>query len=56
MTAPTTTMLGSLDASGRLRYAGRTTVLNLAVRQALAVELQPGGAAHPWTGWTFSAG
>ncbi|MFE2692634.1 hypothetical protein ACFXKI_18480 [Streptomyces mirabilis] len=56
MTAPPTALLGRLAASGRLQYAGRTTVLNLAVRQALAAELQPGGAAHPWTGWTFSAG
>ncbi|WP_079072776.1 ATP-dependent DNA ligase [Streptomyces canus] len=55
-TAPTTALLGRLDASGRLQYVGRTTALNLSVRQALAAELQPGGTAHPWTGWTFSAG
>lgn len=53
--APTTALLGRFDADGRLQYAGRTTVLNLAVRQTLAAELQPGGPAHPWTGWTFSA-
>ncbi|MFE4721932.1 hypothetical protein ACFRLW_37140 [Streptomyces sp. NPDC056728] len=56
LTSPTTALLGRLDASGRLQYAGRTTVLNKVVRQALAAELQPGGAAHPWRGWTFSAG
>ncbi|MFC9679033.1 hypothetical protein [Streptomyces sp. NPDC056948] len=54
--APTTALLGRFDADGRLQYAGRTAALNLAVRQALAAELQPGAAAHPWTGWTFSAG
>ncbi|MGQ4383620.1 ATP-dependent DNA ligase [Streptomyces sp. SAS_270] len=54
-TAPTTALLGRFDADGRLQYAGRTTVLNLAVRQTLAAELQQGGPAHPWMGWTFSA-
>lgn len=54
-TAPTTALLGRLDASGRLEYAGRATVLNLALRQALAAELPPCGTAYPWTGCTFSA-
>lgn len=54
--APTTALLGRLDASGQRQHAGRTTLLNLAARQALAAELQPGGATHPWTGWTLSVG
>ncbi|WP_331732781.1 ATP-dependent DNA ligase [Streptomyces sp. NBC_00015] len=56
LAAPTTALLGRFDAAGRLQYTGRTTVLNAAARQALAVELQPSRPGHPWTGWTFSAG
>lgn len=54
--APTAALLGRFDAEGQLQYVGRTTVLNVAARQTLASELQPGRPGHPWTGWTFSAG
>ncbi|MFD6597665.1 ATP-dependent DNA ligase [Streptomyces coelicoflavus] len=56
LASPTTALLGRFDADGTLQYAGRTTVLNLAARQALAAALQPARPDHPWTGWTFSTG
>lgn len=56
LAAPTTALLGRFDSDGQLQYAGRTTMLNLSARQALARELQPGRPGHPWTGWAFSAG
>ncbi len=54
--APTTALLGRYDASGRLRYTGRTTTLGAAVRHALADQLHAGDAEHPWTGRTFRVG
>ncbi|MFF9786289.1 ATP-dependent DNA ligase [Streptomyces nigrescens] len=53
---PSSALLGRFDADGHMRYVGRSTVLNVASRQALAAELQPAGPRHPWKGWTFSAG
>jgi ATP-dependent DNA ligase len=56
LAAPTTALLGRFDTDGQLQYAGRTTVLNPASRQALAAALKPAAVGHPWTGWTFAAG
>ncbi|MYQ96890.1 ATP-dependent DNA ligase [Streptomyces sp. SID4946] len=42
--APRTVLLGRYDNAGRLQYTGRTTTLS------------PRRGAHPWEGWTFSAG
>ncbi|MDQ0605506.1 ATP-dependent DNA ligase [Streptomyces canus] len=54
--APTAALLGRYDASGRLRYTGRTTTLGAAVRHALADQLHAGDSDHAWTGRTFSVG
>ncbi|MFF9819572.1 hypothetical protein [Streptomyces sp. NPDC014006] len=43
------------DTDGRLRYVGRSTTLPSSCRPGLASLLTPARAAHPWTGWTFSA-
>jgi hypothetical protein len=56
LSASVTALLGRFDTDGHLQYAGRTTVLNTAVRQALGATLRPGHVDHPWTGWSFSAG
>ncbi|MFD8003975.1 hypothetical protein [Streptomyces mirabilis] len=56
LTAPAAALLGRRDARGRLQYAGRTAVLNLAARQALTAGLRPVSPDHPWTDWTFFAG
>ncbi|MDQ0605275.1 ATP-dependent DNA ligase [Streptomyces canus] len=53
---PTTALLGRYDASGRLRYAGRTTTLGAAVRHTLADQLRTGDADHAWTGRSFRVG
>lgn len=55
-TAPRTLLLGRYDRAGRLRYVGRSTTLSGAVGRAVADHLAPSHGAHPWTGWTFSAG
>ncbi|MER7219036.1 MULTISPECIES: ATP dependent DNA ligase [Streptomyces] len=56
LTAPRTVLLGRYDAAGRLQYAGRSTTLSQAVSRALVGVLAPPMGAHPWEGWTFSAG
>ncbi|MFF4442423.1 ATP-dependent DNA ligase [Streptomyces sp. NPDC001621] len=53
--APRTLLLGRYDTDGRLRYIGRSTTLPQTAGRALAGLLTP-ATAHPWTGWTFSAG
>ncbi|MFE3687788.1 ATP-dependent DNA ligase [Streptomyces sp. NPDC059095] len=53
---PRTVLLGRYDAAGYLQYAGRSTTLSQAASRALAERLSPAPLAHPWTGWTFSAG
>ncbi|MGJ5763257.1 hypothetical protein [Streptomyces galbus] len=54
--APRTVLLGRYDAAGRLQYVGRSTTLSARLARALGdVLVQPTGA-HPWAGWTFSAG
>ena len=51
---PETVLVGRFDASGRLRYAGRTHALqprqrrDLASLLALAVQRRSGGIDHPW--------
>ncbi|SEG85905.1 ATP-dependent DNA ligase [Actinacidiphila yanglinensis] len=54
--SPATVLLGRLDASGALRYVGRTSVLSRETGRALAAQLTAPSGGHPWTGWTFSAG
>ncbi|MGA5895114.1 hypothetical protein [Streptomyces venetus] len=49
-------LLGRYDAAGRLQYTGRSTTLSQAAGRAVAGELAPPRGAHPWKGWTFSAG
>nr|AOE46842.1 polydeoxyribonucleotide synthase [Streptomyces antibioticus] len=56
LTAPRTVLLGRYDAQGRLQYTGRSTTLSQAAGRALADLLTPPMGAHPWQGWTFSAG
>lgn len=56
LTAPRTLLLGRYDPAGRLRYVGRSTTLSGAAGRAVADHLAPPRGAHPWTGWTFSAG
>ncbi|MFJ6000295.1 hypothetical protein [Streptomyces sp. NPDC092370] len=56
LTAPRTLLLGRYDPAGRLRYVGRSTTLSGAVGRAVSEQLAPPRGAHPWTGWTFSAG
>ncbi|MBT3167538.1 ATP-dependent DNA ligase [Streptomyces sp. Vc74B-19] len=53
--APRTLLLGRYDAGGRLRFVGRTTTLPQSAGRALAGLLTP-ATAHPWAGWSFSAG
>lgn len=54
--SPTTVLLGRLDARGALQYVGRTSALPREAARALAAQLTMQSGAHPWTGWTFSAG
>jgi ATP-dependent DNA ligase len=56
LTAPRTLLLGRYDTAGRLQYAGRSTTLSQSAGRALADRLTPPEGAHPWEGWTFSAG
>ncbi|MEU3862636.1 hypothetical protein AB0F03_35865 [Streptomyces sp. NPDC028722] len=56
LAAPRTVLLGRQDAAGRLQYTGRSTTLSQATGRALADALAPPRGAHPWEGWTFSAG
>ncbi|MCZ0210718.1 ATP-dependent DNA ligase [Streptomyces sp. UMAF16] len=56
LTAPRTVLLGRYDAAGRLQFTGRSTTLSQAAGRALADLLAPPTGAHPWQGWTFSAG
>lgn len=57
LAAPRTLLLlGRYDRAGRLRYVGRSTTLSGAAGRAVADQLAPPRGAHPWTGWTFSAG
>ncbi|MFH8379071.1 ATP-dependent DNA ligase [Streptomyces cyaneofuscatus] len=55
LTDPATALLGRYDQAGRLRYAGRSTVLSRPLTAALLARLSPAGEEHPWTGRTFSA-
>ncbi|MFF9206774.1 ATP-dependent DNA ligase [Streptomyces sp. NPDC014986] len=50
LAAPRTLLLG------RLQYTGRSTTLSQAAGRTLADRLAAPTGAHPWTGWTFSAG
>lgn len=56
LAAPRTLLLGRYDPVGRLQYIGRSTTLSRAAGRTVAVHLSPPHGAHPWTGWTFSAG
>ncbi|MFE7935531.1 ATP-dependent DNA ligase [Streptomyces sp. NPDC057456] len=56
LAAPRTLLLGRYDRAGRLRYVGRSTTLSGGVGLVVADQLAPPHGAHPWTGWTFSAG
>lgn len=56
LTAPRTLLVGRYDRAGRLQYIGRSTTLSRTAGRALADQLAPPQEAHPWTGWTFSAG
>ncbi|MFH9677461.1 ATP-dependent DNA ligase [Streptomyces sp. NPDC017405] len=56
LTTPRTVLLGRYDAAGRLQYTGRSTTLSQAAGRAPADVLIPPTGAHPWQGWTFSAG
>jgi ATP-dependent DNA ligase len=56
LTAPRTVLLGRYDHQGRLQYVGRSTTLSQTAGRALADHLLPPTGAHPWEGWTFSAG
>lgn len=53
---PRTLLLGRYDTDGQLHYSGRTTTLPQATARTIAGLLAPARHAHPWTGWTFSAG
>ncbi|MEV7060763.1 ATP-dependent DNA ligase [Streptomyces microflavus] len=55
VTDPATVLLGHYDQAGRLRYAGRSTVLPRPLATTLPALLSPAGEDHPWTGRTFSA-
>jgi ATP-dependent DNA ligase len=56
LATPTAVLLGRLDQTGQLQFAGRTTVLTRSLAQSLAAQLTPASHGHPWTGWSFSAG
>ncbi|MET8572039.1 hypothetical protein [Streptomyces sp. NPDC004783] len=54
--APRTLLLGRYNASGTLRYIGRTVPLSRTATTALANVLTPAAGEHPWAGRTFIAG
>ncbi|MGW5568192.1 ATP-dependent DNA ligase [Streptomyces tendae] len=56
VTGPRTLLLGRYDATGRLRYTGRTVPLARTAATGLAAVLTPAGGGHPWTERTFTAG
>ncbi|MGV9503626.1 hypothetical protein ACWDQ0_35705 [Streptomyces sp. NPDC003642] len=56
LATPRTVLLGRYDHAGRLQYTGRSTTLSQATGRALSDVLSPARGAHPWEGWTFSAG
>ncbi|MEU9197736.1 ATP-dependent DNA ligase [Streptomyces hundungensis] len=56
LSLPRAVLLGRYDTEGRLQYAGRSTTLSQAASRNLAERLAPAAPAHPWRGWTFSAG
>ncbi|MEV4790155.1 ATP-dependent DNA ligase [Streptomyces tuirus] len=57
LAAPRTLLLGRYDRAGRLQYTGRSTTLSQTAGRTLAHLLTPAPpSAHPWNGWTFSAG
>ncbi|MFC9234885.1 ATP-dependent DNA ligase [Streptomyces decoyicus] len=53
---PTDVLLGRFDATGRLRYAGRSTPLTARTGRQLSQQLAPAAPDHPWRGHSFSAG
>ncbi|MEU5117150.1 hypothetical protein AB0G64_37435 [Streptomyces longwoodensis] len=55
LAAPGTVLLGRYDTAG-LQYTGRSTTLSAHVGRALGEVLARPTSAHPWQGWTFSAG
>ncbi|WP_369211107.1 ATP-dependent DNA ligase [Streptomyces flavofungini] len=56
LTEPRTVLLGRYDTAGRLQYTGRSTPLSQTIGHQLARRLTAPSGAHPWNGWTFSAG
>ncbi|MGW1158952.1 ATP-dependent DNA ligase [Streptomyces sp. NPDC002519] len=54
--APTSLLLGRLDASGRLQLVARSTPLSRAAAAELGAVLRPAGPQHPWHDRHFSAG
>ncbi|WP_241678947.1 ATP-dependent DNA ligase [Streptomyces lasalocidi] len=53
---PRSVLLGRYDPAGRLQYVGRSTALPERLGRLLGdILIRPAGA-HPWQGWTFSAG
>ncbi|MFF3166790.1 ATP-dependent DNA ligase [Streptomyces sp. NPDC003273] len=56
LVAPRTVLLGRYDAAGSLQYTGRSSPMSRAVGRALVAQLAPPADAHPWEGWSFSAG
>lgn len=56
LTATRTLLLGRYDMASRLQYTGRSTTLTQPASRTLAGVLAPLVGAHPWEGWTFSAG
>ncbi|WP_225840561.1 ATP-dependent DNA ligase [Streptomyces sp. NK08204] len=56
LAAPQTVLLGRYNTAGRLQHTGRSTTLSQTDSRALAELLAPPAGAHPWEGWTFSAG
>lgn len=54
--APTSLLLGRLDATGGLELVARTKPLARPASAELGALLRPAGPDHPWHGRTFSAG
>ncbi|MFD3422786.1 ATP-dependent DNA ligase [Streptomyces decoyicus] len=55
LTHTTGVLLGRFDASGRLRYVGRSTPLTAQTGRQLSQQLAPAAPDHPWRGHSFSA-